>query len=123
MVLHPMPIFMEVITMASLRNTLSSGLDAIERTFNVLPVAANAISSLLETASASAEEFSEGYKAGKTIREQERSNDLMEREISAIEKRKQLLTEMEEVMGEFPDAESIRNIRDEFKNKTQAMFE
>lgn len=109
--------------MASLRNTLSSGLNAIERTFNVLPVAANAITSLLETASASAEEFSEGYKAGKTIREQERSNDLMEREISTIDKRKQLLSEMEEIMAELPTAEEIKNIRAEFKDKAQAMFE
>ena len=109
--------------MASLRNTLSSGLTAIERTFNVLPVAANAITSLLETASASAEEFADGYKAGKQVREQERSNDLMESSISAIKKRQQLLAEMEETMEGLPSPEEIKSIRDEFKQKTQAMFE
>ena len=109
--------------MASLRNTLSAGLDAIERTFNVLPVATNAITSLLETASASAEEFAEGYKAGKNLRKQERSNDLMQGEISAIEKRKKLLAEMEELMQDLPSPEEIKAIRAEFKSKTQAMFE
>lgn len=109
--------------MASLRNTLSSGLNAIERTVNVLPVAANAITSLLETASASAEEFSQGYEAGKTLRVQERDNDLMEREIAVIKKRKQLLADMEETMSDLPTAEEIKDIRAELKEKALAMFE
>lgn len=109
--------------MASLRNTLSSGLNAIERTVNVLPVAANAITSLLETASASAEEFSQGFEAGKMLREQERDNEMMEREIASIKKRKQLLADMEETLSELPTAEEIKDIRAELKSKALAMFE